>query len=138
MAAYLVVNPTSLEGGASPWFAFLKSKHSDPTQAAESGAATVLAPLYLHHASANIAPTQCHSSNKVVHAGCYMRQSHHAEDTLNGQGAFETTMITQSQYLNLLFTEQNSHQLGFVAHHIHLCFQARMSDESHLAPHPRL
>ena len=23
-------------------------------------------------------------------------------------------------------------------HHIHLCFQARMSDESQLAPHPRL
>ena len=37
-----------------------------------------------------------------------------------------------------LFFEQNSHQLGFVAHHIHLCFQARMSDESLLAPHPRL
>ena len=35
-----------------------------------------------------------------------------------------------------LFFEQNSHQLGFVAHHIHLCFQARMSDESLLA-HPR-
>ncbi len=33
--------------------------------------------------------------------------------------------------------QQNSHQLGFVAHHIHLCFQARMSDESLLAPHPR-
>ncbi len=28
-----------------------------------------------------------------------------------------------------------THQLGFVAHHIHLCFQARMSDESQLAPH---
>ena len=37
-----------------------------------------------------------------------------------------------------LFFEQNSHQLGFVAHHIHLCFQAWMSDESLLAPHPRL
>jgi len=37
-----------------------------------------------------------------------------------------------------LFFEQNSHQLGFVAHHIHLCSQARMSDESLLAPHPRL
>ena len=24
------------------------------------------------------------------------------------------------------------------AHSIHLCFQARMSDESQLAPHPRL
>jgi len=30
-----------------------------------------------------------------------------------------------------LFFEQNSHQLGFVAHHIHLCFQARMSDGLH-------
>ena len=36
------------------------------------------------------------------------------------------------------FLDQNSHQPGFVAHHIHLCFQARMSDESLLAPHPRL
>ena len=35
-----------------------------------------------------------------------------------------------------VFFEQNSHQLGFVAHHIRLCFQARMSDESQLAPHP--
>ena len=34
-----------------------------------------------------------------------------------------------------LFSEQNSHQLDFVAHHIQLCFQARMSDESLLAPH---
>ena len=31
-----------------------------------------------------------------------------------------------------LFFEQNAHQLGFVR------FQARMSGESHLAPHPRL
>ena len=37
-----------------------------------------------------------------------------------------------------LFFKQNSHQLGLVAHHIHLCFQARMSDEPQLAPHPRL
>ena len=29
-------------------------------------------------------------------------------------------------------------QLGYVAHHFHLCFQARMSDEPHLAPRPRL
>lgn len=27
--------------------------------------------------------------------------------------------------------EQNPHQIGFVAHHIHLCFLARMSDESY-------
>ncbi len=36
-----------------------------------------------------------------------------------------------------LFVQQNSHQLGIVAHHIHLCFQAKMSGESQLAPHPR-
>ena len=41
-----------------------------------------------------------------------------------------------------LFFAQNALQLGFVAHHIHLCFQAGMSDESpslgceYLAPHP--
>ncbi len=40
--------------------------------------------------------------------------------------------------LQLRLFLQHSHQLGFVAHHIHLCFQARMSDESQLAPHPRL
>ena len=34
------------------------------------------------------------------------------------------------------FLEQNSHQL--VAHHTHLCFQARMCDESHLAAQLRL
>ncbi len=44
----------------------------------------------------------------------------------------------QRDILIRLSVEQNSHHLGFVAHHIHLCFQARMSDESHLAPHPRL
>lgn len=32
-----------------------------------------------------------------------------------------------------LFLEQNSHQLGFVAHNMYLCFQARISDGSHLA-----
>ena len=30
------------------------------------------------------------------------------------------------------------HQLSFVAHRIHPCFQAMMSDESQQAPHPRL
>ena len=40
-------------------------------------------------------------------------------------------------HIHLLYL-QKSHQLGFVAHHIHLCFQARMSDESQLAPHHRL
>ena len=36
------------------------------------------------------------------------------------------------------FFKQNSHQLGCVAHQIHLCIQGTMSDESKLAPHPRL
>lgn len=37
-----------------------------------------------------------------------------------------------------LFFEANNDQLHLVARHIHLCFQARMSDESHLAPYPGL
>ncbi|DBA66314.1 TPA: hypothetical protein ACH3X2_002563 [Trebouxia sp. C0005] len=37
-----------------------------------------------------------------------------------------------------LFLERNADQMSLVAHYIHLCFQARMSDESHLAPHPGL
>ena len=37
-----------------------------------------------------------------------------------------------------LFFEQNSHQLGVVAHRVYLCFQARRSDESPLTPHHRL
>ena len=39
-----------------------------------------------------------------------------------------------------LLSEQilNTYQLGLMAHHIHLCYQARMSNESYLAPHPRL
>ena len=37
-----------------------------------------------------------------------------------------------------LFFEANSDQLPLVARHIHLCFQARKSDESHLAPYPGL
>ena len=35
----------------------------------------------------------------------------------------------QQRDFRLVF-EQNSHQLGVDAHHIHLCFQARMSDQS--------
>ena len=46
-------------------------------------------------------------------------------------------ITTNSGTLSAFF-EQNSHELGFAAHHIHLCSQARMSDESQLAPHPRL
>jgi hypothetical protein len=36
------------------------------------------------------------------------------------------------------YTYDKVRQLVMVAHHMHLCFQARMSDESQLAPHPRL
>ena len=32
---------------------------------------------------------------------------------------------------------QNSHQLGCIAHHIHLCFRARVSDESQLGSTPQ-
>ena len=37
-----------------------------------------------------------------------------------------------------LVLERNADQIPLVAHYIHLCFQARMSDESHLAPQPGL
>ena len=46
--------------------------------------------------------------------------------------------LVQTTNNKTLGSFKNSHQLGFVAHHIHLCFQARVSDESLLAPHPRL
>ena len=45
--------------------------------------------------------------------------------------------IYQQQDLERFF-KQSPHRLGFVAHLIHLCFQARMSDASQLAPQPRL
>ncbi len=38
--------------------------------------------------------------------------------------------------LGLIF-ERNSHQLDFVAPHMHMCFQARMADESQMAPTPQ-
>ena len=50
---------------------------------------------------------------------------------------FEMVCCPSGYAMNVFF-EQNSHQLGIVAHHIHLCFQPRMSDESRLAPHTRL
>ena len=34
--------------------------------------------------------------------------------------------------------ERNADQMPLVAHYIHLCFHARMSDESHLAAQPEL
>ena len=58
---------------------------------------------------------------------------------IRGQHQYFSLFGPNYQQRNIrLFFEQNAHQLDFVAHHIHLCFQARMSDESHLAPHPRL
>ena len=38
------------------------------------------------------------------------------------------------QLVSWLATPSEAHQLGLLAHHIHLCSQARMSDQSHLAP----
>ena len=43
-----------------------------------------------------------------------------------------------SDALNILFLEANTDQLPLVARQIYLCFQARKSDESHLAPYPGL
>ena len=37
-----------------------------------------------------------------------------------------------------LVLERNADQMSLVAHHIHMCFQARKSNESHLAHHPEL
>ena len=37
-----------------------------------------------------------------------------------------------------LCLECNADQMPSIAGYIHLCFHARMSDESHLAPHPGL
>ena len=37
-----------------------------------------------------------------------------------------------------LLLERNADQMSLVAHYIHLCFEARKSDESHLAPQPGL
>ena len=37
-----------------------------------------------------------------------------------------------------LFLERDAAPLPSVACYIHLCFHARMSNESHLAPHPGL
>ena len=37
-----------------------------------------------------------------------------------------------------LFLERSADQMPSVARHIRLCFHARVSDGSHLAPHPAL
>ena len=37
-----------------------------------------------------------------------------------------------------LFLERNAAQMSSAGQYIHLCFQARMSEDTHLAPHPGL
>ncbi|KAA6424585.1 MAG: hypothetical protein FRX49_05794 [Trebouxia sp. A1-2] len=49
-----------------------------------------------------------------------------------------TTLFGSEQGSIRLFLERSADQMSLVAHYFHLCFQARMSDESHLAPHPGL
>ena len=49
-----------------------------------------------------------------------------------------TALFGSDQGSIRLFLERNADQTPLVAHYIHLCFQARMSDESHLAPQPGL
>ena len=49
-----------------------------------------------------------------------------------------TVLFGSDQGSIRLFLEHNADQTHLVAHYIHLCFQARMSNESHLAPQPGL
>ena len=55
--------------------------------------------------------------------------------TIREQYAF---LFGQDQGSIRLFLERNADQMSSFAQYIHLCFQARMSDESHLAPQPGL
>lgn len=56
---------------------------------------------------------------------------------MDGHISHEGVSCYQQQDIRLFFG-QSSHQLGVVAHHNHACCQARVCDESHLAPYPRL
>ena len=49
-----------------------------------------------------------------------------------------TVLLGSVQGSIRLFLERNVNQMSLVAHYIHLCFQARISDESYLAPYPGL
>ena len=49
-----------------------------------------------------------------------------------------TVLFGSDQGSIRLFVECNTDQIPLVALFIHLCFQARMSNESHLAPQPGL
>ena len=55
------------------------------------------------------------------HTGINIRQQH-------------TALFGSDQGSIRLFLERNADQMPLVTHYIHLCFHARMSDESHLAP----
>ena len=48
-------------------------------------------------------------------------------------------LITHSTSRHWMFSHlANSHQLGFVAHHDHMCPQARISEQSLLSLYPKL
>ena len=49
-----------------------------------------------------------------------------------------TVLFGSDQGSIRLFLERNADQTPLVARYIHLCFQARMSDASHMAPQPGL
>jgi len=54
-------------------------------------------------------------------------------------GRFQSLSLLIGHQLSTTHSQLVSYNAGqLFAHHIHLCFQARMSDESQLAPHPRL
>jgi len=63
---------------------------------------------------------------------------HQMTSHLGVSGLCQAHQSFLSAVCTLAINRTLGHQLGFVAHRIHLCFQARMSDESHLAPQPRL
>ena len=48
------------------------------------------------------------------------------------------TVLFGSDQGSIRLLERNANQMCLVAHHIQLCFQARKSEESHLAPQPGL
>ena len=51
-----------------------------------------------------------------------------------GIGQQHNALFGPDQGSICLFLERNADQMPLVAHYIHLCFPARMSDESQLAP----
>lgn len=54
---------------------------------------------------------------------------------------FYTAIREQHSFLSdgiCLFLERNADQMSGAARYIHVCFHARMCNESHLAAHPEL